>query len=67
MVASHNAVFRPGQVANMPDVHVYPREDHFACHAPTVDRADRCMEQAVAQPRVLDDASLVLAQAVVAS
>ncbi len=50
----------------MADVQVHPGEGHLEDHAPAVGGAGHGVEQAVGQPRVLHDASLVLAQAVVA-
>ena len=59
-------VFGPGKVSHMANVEVHAGEDYFEDHAPTVHGLSDGVEQAVRQTGGLNDASLILAQAVVA-
>ena len=59
-------VLGPGDVAHMADVHDHARELDLPHHAPAVDRIGHGVEQSVGQAGVFNDASLVLAHAVVA-
>ena len=59
-------VLGPAYVPDVAYVHVHPREGHLSHHTPAADGVGHCVEQAVAEAGVFNDACLVLAQAVVA-